>query len=1038
MLDVQVQIYSVDTGNFYSNKESYLHSLNHEIKLERRNLVEERKDIESKFEKFGINKKEIVDCRLDIAEISNANNYGYYIGTEAPTDTSLLWIDISEEVPILKKSKTSKTHDVSWIDLHKRYETINELIFYKNKKAKETKNKLLKILSNKVETNIEHNGCHHTRKLNEDEISAKNIISVFDSYFTRTIGIKQNELSEDFMVIQVFYFDVIKDLIYHGFTYKGEKYIYLTSSAGQIRTKKCVFVKESVWNKYEKTLMCGLTIDDINAKGGNNPNKHLAYLALTNSATDVWEEFDIDKTMVINDFETEVFGTYDLVDDVEYTINRVSDYVPITHTDGAGMMLPSMGKNRMVRLPWVKGLLGVFDFKKFIEENNCSPVIKDIYGKEYDIIADDIQIIFTKSQFKMHKYYDSWDDYKNKYKKYNCTAGIANIEEDKIKDATINYQMLQSLTDITDEEILEIAKPSIEKLNNLCSSINNIKDVFGATIYNTDKTPFQKAIELYPDLINDEYAKFHLRQIKNSMVKKYRAGKLQVHGKYTFILPDFYAACQYWFMGIDNPEGLLKDEEVFCWLFRKSDKLDCLRSPHLYREHAVRNNIACYKYEERQQQLREWFCTDAIYTSCHDLISKILQFDVDGDKSLVVADKSIINVAERNMKEIVPLYYNMKKAQPVHLDSESIYNGLNAAFVGGNIGIYSNNISKIWNSDVFVNGTKEEQQESMKIIKLLCMENNFVIDYAKTLYKPERPKDINELITEYTKNSLPHFFKYAKDKNDNQVIDRNNSFVNKLYDIIPNPRINCRKLGLGEIDYKILMTNPKFGCKDTLCDNQHIIKYSCGTVVPHNATNKLIERCCELSKEYYISIGDIVLVDQMFYLSPEVLVKTSVKRKLKYKKVYDDIRRELSHFGYNEIEVADILIKFLYGTSKSKHKSILWLCYGDIILHNLEKIFKPQTKVIQCVDCGEWFEIGIFDSATERCRDCYDEYRRAYYRNKKSEQSEHRKTKIVKCCDCGNEFEVSLKNNRTIRCQDCNKKHRRKTKTDTMKKLRSK
>ena len=48
--------------------------------------------------------------------------------------------------------------------------------------------------------------------------------------------------------------------------YKGEKYIYFTSSAGQIRTKKTVFIKESVWKKYEKTIMCGLTIDSINKK----------------------------------------------------------------------------------------------------------------------------------------------------------------------------------------------------------------------------------------------------------------------------------------------------------------------------------------------------------------------------------------------------------------------------------------------------------------------------------------------------------------------------------------------------------------------------------------------------------------------------------------------------------------------------------------------------------------------------------------------------------------------------------------------------
>jgi hypothetical protein len=163
-------------------------------------------------------------------------------------------------------------------------------------------------------------------------------------------------------------------------------------------------------------------------------------------------------------------------------------------------------------------------------------------------------------------------------------------------------------------------------------------------------------------------------------------------------------------------------------LFRKNEKLDCLRSPHLYREHPIRRNIAYVGYGERQQELREWFCTDAIYTSCLDFISKILQFDVDGDKSLVIANKTIIEVAERNMQGIVPLYYNMKKAEPVQLNNQSIYNGLQAAFTGGNIGIYSNNISKIWNSEAFISGTEKEKQEAIDVIKLLCMENNFVID----------------------------------------------------------------------------------------------------------------------------------------------------------------------------------------------------------------------------------------------------------------------------------------------------------------------
>ena len=949
MLDKQIQIYSCDTGNFYSETEARLHWKNHELRREKRQLNEELGEIASKLKAYGVQ-----DCDL------NAVYKGRYSNPEHDQDETFL---------ALQEEYRKKKEDVS----------------VKTKEANEVKAELLATLSSEVEANIASGGKHHIRKLNEDSISEKNIISVFDSYFTRTIGAEPDKLCEDFMVVQVYYFDVIKDLIYHGFTYKGEKYIYFTSSAGQIRTKKTVFVKESVWQKYEKSIMCGLTIDAINAKGGNNPNKHLAYLALANSATDVWEEFDIDKSIVIDDFETEVFGEYDLVDDETYSVKRTEGHVPIPHTDGAGMMLPSLGKNRMVRLPWVKGLLGAFDFVKFIEQHGCSGVIKDIYGKEHNVIEEGIEVIFTKSQFKMWKYYDSWEQYKHLYKKYNCSAGCTNIEEDRIKDATINYQMLQTLTDITDDEIRKIAKLSTERLDSLTvdykktdgeakkkrmrkRAVDSIKEIFGVTPYNTNQTAFQKSIGLYPNLINDEYTKEHLRTIKNSIVKRCKAGKLQVNGKYTFILPDLYAACQHWFLGQEKPEGLLKDGQVYCNLFRNKSKLDCLRSPHLYREHAVRENMA-HRCNPKQQEISEWFDTSAVYTSTHDLISKILQFDVDGDKALVVADETLIKVAERNMKgidpkkpedKIVPLYYNMRKAGSVLLNSESIYNGLNAAFTGGNIGIYSNNISKIWNSDVFVNGSKEEQREAVKIVKLLCMENNFVIDYAKTLYKPTRPDDIHEKIIKYTKEDLPHFFTYAKDKAEKQVVPVNNSFVNRLHKdkIVKNPRINCQRLGLGKIDYELMMTNPNTDVK---------AEFVRGKVVEEK-TDPLIVKYCKLNSQHHFVLDASLKVDKD--ASMDVMRKSQFGQSMKCQMASEEIKEELSKFGYTDEEIADILVKFLYGMKKSRYKVALWLCYGDIIYENLKRNVKATTQERQCEDCGRWILVSTKDNETCRCAEC--------------------------------------------------------------------
>jgi hypothetical protein len=234
---------------------------------------------------------------------------------------------------------------------------------------------------------------------------------------------------------------------------------------------------------------------------------------------------------------------------------------------------------------------------------------------------------------------------------------------------------------------------------------------------------------------------------------------------------------------------------------------------------------------------------------------------------------------------------------------------------------------------------------------------------------PERPKFVKDLVTKFTKANVPHFFKYAKDKDEWQVSEINNSFVNKLNNIIPNPRINCRSIGLGTVDYKLLMSNPDIECKVVFTDRGKLIK---------EKTDPLIVKYCELNSKYHFSLDNALKVDRTF--STEVLMNSQVRQDLKYKRISDEIKYELSQCGYTDNEIADILVKFLYGIKASKHKVALWLCYGDYILSNLEKHFKPQTKPIQCVDCGKWFEVGNKDNKTCRCYDCVNEHKRELIR----------------------------------------------------------
>ena len=443
--------------------------------------------------------------------------------------------------------------------------------------------------------------------------------------------------------------------------------------------------------------------------------KFLAYTALANSATREWKRFDIDRAIVVDDFENKVTCQVDFIDDKDYSITRQTMDIPITHTDGCGMMLPEVSKrNFMARLPFVKGLLVSFDFRKFISDNNCIPVIKDIYGQEHNIIEENIQIIFCKSQFKLWKYWPSWKQYQEDFKTYQCQAGICNDEEIFIPHSKINYQMLQTLYDMSDDELKAIAADTVNQINALCTDVTSMLRAFGAADLAKCKNGFQRSLNIYPELLSDSYSREMLKDIKNNLENELYSGRLKLDCKYSFVVPDLYAACEYWFLHINDPKGLLRNGEVSCRLYKNGIELDCLRSPHLYIEHAIQNNVV-------DGTTKEWFTTDAVYASCHSPISKILQFDSDGDKLLLVNNQTIINAAKRVSQDVVPLYYNMGKAGAVQLNADTIYEGLMLAYTSGNIGSPSNDITKIWNSG-------EITEEKKKAVKWLCADVNYTID----------------------------------------------------------------------------------------------------------------------------------------------------------------------------------------------------------------------------------------------------------------------------------------------------------------------
>ena len=851
-------------------------------------------------------------------------------------DTSAFYFD--DEKNVEQKMFSLRRQKAEYKSILRDENLNNAVRFVVEAKYKSVSKKLADLKETLISM-MQGNMCR-LRHINEMKLNDRNRITVFSSELTRSLNmtplnlnvrqtIEDTSVNEEMMVVSVFYFEVLENLIHKGYIHNGYKYVYFASSAGQIRTKKAVFVREDLLDKCWNKLTCGLSVEEVNAKGGMNLNKYNAYLALCNSATEDWADFDIDRCIVVDDFETNVVTEVDYVDDRDYSITRQTMPVTIPHTDGAGMISPELSsKNFMVRMPWTKGLLGVFDFKGFIKENSCSSKVKDIWGKEWDIFEDNIQIILTKSQLKMAGYFDSWDDYKERFKKFGCRAGTCNVEENYFKRSHLNYQMLQSFIDYKDSELKQMCADSVKFINGVCSDKNVQLEMFGIN----EHKPFskyngmQKCLIEYNGLLKDNFFREQLRDFRKKLIKDLYSAKFRVNGYYTFLLPDFYAFCEWLFMGIKIPEGLLADGEVYCRLHEFGKEVDCLRSPHLYFEHAIRNNVT-------RPELQKWFITDGCYASTHDVISKILMYDVDGDKTLIIQDQNIIDLAKRNQVGVVPLYYNMRKAAKEPITSDSRYKGLANAFTGGNIGVVSNNISKIKNSPEIRN--LKTKQEATDCLKYLCMVNNEVIDYAKTLYKSTPPKDIKEIISKYVNKKLPAFFVYAKDKRTDQVEPINDCIVNRIFTLYPEKNFKLEFEDKKRFDYRMLMNNPDIEVDETVLrtysDTVSNIKLKVGKEENCNAT----------------IINDIIVAMQKLDYAQYEICDMLVKDMFKEHSVFKDIR----------------------------YKELFFNVYGDIVYENIQANKVKYGYV--CVDCGA--EIKRVNGKC-RCTEC---------------QAKHRKKQIV-------------------------------------------
>lgn len=289
---------------------------------------------------------------------------------------------------------------------------------------------------------------------------------------------------------------------------------------------------------------------------------------------------------------------------------------------------------------------------------------------------------------------------------------------------------------------------------------------------------------------------------------------------------------------------------------------------------------------------------------------------------------------------IVPLYYEMKKANPSPLTPETIYEGLEAGFKHSNIGIYSNNISKIWNTVKWQEEDEETIEHYLNLIRLLCAENNYVIDGAKSLYIPTRPDNIDQEIKNAINTKVPHYFIYAKSREGEKVADKTGSLVNRLEDKILNPRLSFTASNLGKINYHYMMNNEQIKI-----DERVVLMYT------------------EVGRKYH------------FRLSAEREDGIPVNLLA----VVNNIRKEFQQAfpEYTLSSISDMLVKYLWGKRKNVvKKDMFWQVFGDFVVVNLKR--KVPRDSIMCPQCGKRFVPS--NGVQKLCPECQRERRLAQKR----------------------------------------------------------
>ena len=614
--------------------------------------------------------------------------------------------------------------------------------------------------------------------------------------------------------------DFLYRIVRYGVVLNGVPYTFYTASPGQLKKGSMYLIRSDEFKRLTPQIW-----------GGRNPanikkmlvSKQLQYRALllssaARSANVLPKPMKLRNAIVVKDVTVKIpcnclslSQAYEAAEKEMLANNMPWDGMIFLEEEVWGHLVAQ------VRGYGIKGLAVSVGIKKWCQSRGYNyPFIEDVCGVTHNVEQEGISIFLTESTVKTLGDYKSFDEMRQACEMLGMDElYICAVDEEETENKTLSRQMLQTLIDITDEELYNLCRLIRDKL----LALNGYEGAFRA-LAELDtpekcRSNFAKFIAAYPDAICHPCVRKALADRYRAMYADMMIGRVEIKGNYKFVVTDPIAWVDIAFGGKDPQDataGLLGANE--CYLKGCTTQKVCLlRSPHAFMEWAT----ATVKETE---EIQEYFTGNVVYCSMRDMICRILQYDVDGDHLLVIQDEKLVEIAERTRAkyDIPVLYYEPTNADKIPMPatkdemSALIVECIMSSQENNLVGPYSNLATAAF-SMIQPGMAIEEVKKLLVEIAIIACGINHAVDAQKTgklIKLPDEVKDTYGFKTyseRFKSNGDEHpyfdskFWDSMTAKRGLGVIDRNIS-INEL--VVPS-ELRLELPDDVRFDYKLML-----------------------------------------------------------------------------------------------------------------------------------------------------------------------------------------------------------------------------------------